>query len=680
MNVQSRLLLPLCLLVVLHLQAQQPDFEAAEKYDAPQLLKQTGSLTPVPFFLEDSSNVWFHTWLPVTGQKQVYVVNPITRTTQILDKAPAQPKNQPYVSPDNSPDSQWKLYALRHNLYIKKIKDSLGRALTEDGVIYHSYALSPETDLNGEAPVDVWWSADSKSFCLVRKDNRRVPEMSVMNSLAFGRPRVQTMRYETPWDSLVTQYECYIGHPGWDTLQRVPIERWPDQELQIIGPRLPKDELFVIRRKRTRDEMELCAVNMATGAVRVVIHETSKPFINEDLFQVALINNGEQIIWWSDRTGWGQYYRYNKAGQLLNAVTKGEWTAGKINAIDTAKGCLYLTGYGKEKGVNPYYSYLYKVNTDGSKLTLLTPEKASHHIYISPKRDYFIDFYSRIDQAPRAVIRNTGGQLIMHAYQADVSALYAYGWKAPEPFVVKAADGITDLYGLMWKPFHFDSTKKYPVISQVYPGPQIETVWNDFTVTDRYNNTALAQVGFIVVCMGHRGNSPLRNAAYYKYGYGNLRDNAIPDDRYGLEQLMRRHAFMDSTRIGIFGHSGGGMMTVAAMGMYPDFYKAGVASAGNHDNTIYRRTWGESYQGFAKPVARNQSLAKDIKGPLLLVAGESDANVNPANTMRMADALIHAGKDFDMLILPGQSHTYEGVYKHFYEKKLRAFFAQHLLK
>jgi dipeptidyl aminopeptidase/acylaminoacyl peptidase len=534
--------------------------------------------------------------------------------------------------------------------------------------------------MKGPTPTDAWWSSDSKNFCLLRKDNRRVRTMSVFNSLSFGGPYVTTYKYELPGDTAVAQYELLIGSPAADTLRKVNIDRWPDQEVQLTGPKLPKEEVFLLRRKRTRDEMELCAVNLLTGRLRVVIHEVSKPFINEDLFQVVIVNNGNDILWWSDRSGWGQYYHYNREGQLLNAVTQGNWTAGKICATDTANGCVYLYGYGREKSTNPYYAFLYKVQFNGSHFTLLTPENAMHHVFFAPGLDYLVDNYSTINQAPRTIVRNTKGGFVMDVYQPDLSALYASGWKAPEPFIIKAKDGVTDLYGLLWKPFNFDSTKKYPVISQVYPGPQIETVWNEFTVLDRYNNTALAQVGFIVVSMGHRGNSPIRNAAYYKYGHGNLRDYALEDDKYGLEQLARQHAYMDSTRIGIFGHSGGGMMTVAAMATFPDFYKAGVASSGNHDNTMYNRTWGESYQGFDKPYANNQSLAKNMKGPLLLVAGESDANVNPANTMKMVDALVHAGKDFDMLILPGQSHTYEGVYKTYYEKRLRKFFAMHLLE
>lgn len=661
-------------------QRQKPDFAAAEKYDAPQLQKLSGSLMLIPFFSADGSSFTIHEETPVTGKKQVYTIYPFEKKKEPLKETPAAPKAPPrFYSSDVSPDRVWQLYAQDHNLFIKPEKDSIGKALTKDGVLFNSYSGIPEQDMKGVTLTNAYWSRDSRYFCLLRKDNRRVPVMSVMSSGSFGRPYINTYKYEMPGDTVVAQYALYVGSPEADTLRKIAIEHWPDQEIQIVGAKLPAKEVFFIRRKRTRDEMELCAANLATGVVRVIIHEISKPMINEDMFHLSIVNDGADIFWWSDRTGWGQYYHYNAAGKLLNALTQGSWTAGKIAGIDTVHQWVYYYGYGKEKDVNPYYAFLYKTRFDGSGTVLLTPETATHGVFLSPHLDYLVDNYSRINEAPRTIVRDTKGAYLMEAHRADVKALYASGWKAPEPFVVKAKDGVTDLYGLMWKPFNFDATKKYPIISQVYPGPQIETVWTEFTVLDRYNNTALAQVGFIVVCMGHRGNSPIRNAAYYKYGHGNLRDYALEDDKYGIEQLARRYNFIDSTRVGMFGHSGGGMMTVAAMGLYPEFYKAGVASAGNHDNTIYNRFWGESYQGFEKPYAKNQSLAKNITGPLLLVAGEADANVNPAQTMRMADALIHAGKDFDMLILPGQSHTYEGAYKSYYEHRLRKFFATHLL-
>ncbi|MBE9601551.1 DPP IV N-terminal domain-containing protein [Pedobacter sp. MC2016-24] len=709
--------------------AQHTDLTLAEKYGPDNLQKQVGTLKIIPFFLKDNSKFWTNI------NQDLYLVDVKTKTKELLFDKPLIKKNledltRGEVKPEQisystdfsnreenvrlnykghsydynywtkkivkaksklkfssdstkgkkSPDNNWLLYARKHQLYLKRIVDVEERKLSQDGEAGFSFSMN-DTDKYADenSLTDAAWSDNSSHFYVLRRDTRKVGTMTVSNSLTQPRPYVNTYKYELPGDKDVAQYDFYVGDTSATHLLKVAVERWPDQELSIVKASGPSDKVYLLRKKRSRDEMDLCVVDLKTGKLAVLIHEVSKPFINDDLFNVSILNQGKDIIWWSDRTGWGQYYHYDKNGKLLNAITKGNWTAGRINAIDTAKAEVYLYGYGRERGINPYYAMLYKASLNGNSLRLLTPENATHAVFVSPDRKYVLDNYSRIDQGPTSVVRSSEGKFIMEVLKPSTDRLYAYGWRHPEPFVVKAKDGVTDLYGLMWKPFNFDPNKKYPVISQVYPGPQIETVWTEFTVQDRYNNTALAQLGFIVVCMGHRGNSPLRDAAYYKYGYGNLRDNAIEDDRYGLEQLGEENEFMDLSRVGIFGHSGGGMMTVAAMAKYPDFYKAGVSSSGNHDNRIYNRTWGESYQGFKKPLDLNQNLADKINGPLLLVAGESDANVNPANTLRMTDALILANKQFDLLLLPGQGHTYEGVYKKYYENRIREFFSRHLL-
>lgn len=580
---------------------------------------------------------------------------------------------------EQSPDHSSVLYSINHNLYIRKLSDTTGKQLSTDGAINYSFSFVPGRDFDKSVMgVDAKWTSDSKYFYILRSDTRKVKTMTVINSLASPRPYVNTYAYELPGDMDVAQRELFTGNVSGSQFRKVAIAKWPDQEVFAVPSPGNNTEMFFVRKKRSRDEMELCAVSFQTGAVRVVIHEVSKPFINEDLFNVSILNAGKDILWWSDRTGWGHYYHYNGSGKLLNAITSGSWTAARIIGIDTLKQQVYLYGYGKEKDINPNYAFVYKSGFKGTPIQLLTPENATHAVFLSKDKKYFVDNFSRIDLEPTTLVRNTDGGLCLEIMKPDLTKLYAYGWKQPEQFKVKAKDGVTDLYGLMWKPFDFDPAKKYPIISQVYPGPQIETVWSEFTVLDRYNNTSLAQMGFIVVVMGHRGGTPIREAKYYKYGYGNLRDYALEDDKYGLEQLGKRYNFIDLARVGIFGHSGGGMMSTAALCTYPDFYKVAVSSSSNHDNTIYNRTWGETYQG-PVPMALNQSLAKNMRGHLLMVTGESDANVNPAGTMRMADALIKADKDFDLLVLPGQSHTYEEPYKHYFQKRLRAYFAKYFM-
>lgn len=727
--------------------AQKADYQAADKYDADKLSKLVGTIVVIPQFVNHSDVFWFndgdtpekHTFLIDPERKKKYLVFDRSKvipqlaallkapvdsallgetqrllpevskgsddvrfeykgqhyrynfvTGKVSKAAPALPIVYPvWIAGSISPDRQWTVYDDGKAMFLKNLKDSTKKdvALT-----------TLEKDLSFSEPV--WQNATT--FSVVREDIRKVPTMSVINSLSWPRPRVETYKYELPGDKDVKQFELFMGNAVTGKLVKVNAEKWLDQEIEIIPSGKHSSEIFFTRSRRTRDEIELCAVDINTGAVRVVIDEVSKPFINTDLFSVRVLNNGNDILWWSDRTGWGQYYLYSKDGKVKNVVTQGEWTAARIMRLDTAQRTIFYYGYGREKGRNPNFAHMYRSSLDGGEAKLITPEDATHDVFVSPTGKYIVDTYSRINQDPQTVLRTADGEKVLEVYKPDLSRLYAYGWKTPEPFKIKAKDGITDLYGIMWKPYNFDPTKKYPVISQVYPGPQTETVWTDFTIFDRYNNTSLAQLGCIVVCMGHRGGSPFRNAAYYKFGYGKLRDYALEDDKYGLEQLAQQYSFIDLNKVGMTGHSGGGAMAATALCTYPDFYKVGVASSGNHDNSIYNRTWGENYQGvslagdstsddalkhkdadapaFKFDVAKNPSIAQHLKGRLLLVAGEYDMNVSPSNTLRMADALIHAGKDFDLLILPGQTHTYDGDYKTYYQHKQWHFFGRYLIE
>ncbi len=334
---------------------------------------------------------------------------------------------------------------------------------------------------------------------------------------------------------------------------------------------------------------------------------------------------------------------------------------------------------------------------DREGATLLTKEDGQHRVIFLKSKRYFIDTFSRVDMEPKILLKDNTGKVIMELAKPDLSQVYAAGWKKPERFVVKAADNVTDLYGVMWKPSNFDPEKKYPIISVVYPGPYFGFVPTNFTLDDSYC-TRMAQLGFIVITVGHRGDTPMRGKAYHRYGYGNMRDYPLADDKYAIEQLAQRHAFIDGKKVGIYGHSGGGFMAAAAICTYPDFYTAAVSCSGNHDNNIYNRGWGECYNGVKEvekvvkdslgnetkeyeykfSVKSNAEIAKNLKGHLMLVTGDMDKNVNPAHTYRMAQALIEAGKDFDMLVIPGAGHGYGSADKYF-ERKMYRFFAKHLL-
>ena len=413
--------------------------------------------------------------------------------------------------------------------------------------------------------------------------------------------------------------------------------------------------------------MDAAVASPDTGEVKVVVEERLNTYIETKPLRLA--NNGQDLLFWSERTGWGHYYVYDaNSGALKNPLTSGEYVTMSIDGVDDKARVAYVSAVGRESGEDPYYPHLYRVSYDGATVKLLDPGDASHAVTLSESNRFFVDNASRIDAAPSAVLYDTLGNVVTKLESPDLSALNEAGFKFPEPFKVKADDGVTDLYGVMYKPFDFDPLKKYPIVLYVYPGPQTESVTKTFN--PRSNSQALAQFGFIVVEVGNRGGNPQRSKWYHNYGYGNLRDYGLADKKAAVEQLARRHSFIDVNKVGIWGHSGGGFMSTAAMLVYPDFFKVAVSESGNHENNIYNNTWSEKHHGlkelvgddgqvtFEYDIEKNSELAKNLKGHLMLSTGDIDNNVHPANTLRMADALIKANKRFDMLVIPGVRHGY----------------------
>ena len=601
-----------------------------------------------------------------------------------------------------SPNKKYILYAKNHNLYIKGNKalgvDTTEVQLTVDGMKDFSYARDDdyEPGEEGEMPTLARWCPDNRHIYAVRDDNRKLRNFWVINSLS-DYPSLKSYKYEFPGDKYVTQNDLTIIDIIEKTAKKAEIDKWQDQYVMPLYVTSDSKYLFFERTKRTWDEVDVCSVNLSTLEVKEIIHEEDKPYRDPHARNVAILNDGKDILFRSERTGWGHYYHYDRDGNLKNTMTSGEWVTGYINSIDTLKRKVYLYGYGKDKKVNPFYYMLYEVDIDKEGVTPLSTEDGQHNVSFLKSHNYYVDTYSRVDMEPKIMLKDRKGKVIMELAKPDLDLVYAAGWKKPENFVVKAADNVTDLYGVMWKPSNFDPEKKYPIISVVYPGPYFGFVPTNFTLDDSYC-TRMAQLGFIVITVGHRGDTPMRGKAYHRYGYGNMRDYPLEDDKYAIEQLAQRHSFIDGKKVGIYGHSGGGFMAAAAICTYPDFYKAAVSCSGNHDNSIYNRGWGECYNGVREVekvvkdslgnetkeyeykfrVKSNAEIAKNLKGHLMLVTGDMDKNVNPAHTYRMAQALIEAGKDFDMLVIPGAGHGY-GSADEYFEKKMYRFFAKHLL-
>lgn len=634
----------------------------------------------------------------------LYTYNIHTKELRQLDEKPTYKTGDPYWM-KYSPDSLYFLYASKDNLYFvgnpKKGQDTIPVQLTTDGMPDYTFNREDEGKMEGRFGAEsAHWIPGSHRFYAVREDNRKVRDLWVINSLSKPSPELITYKAELAGDKNVTQYELLLGDIDKREVKKVDINRWPDQYIDVLYASKDGKRLYFQRYNRTWNQSDICEVDVETGKVRVVIHEENKPYLDYQMRNVSFLNDGKEILFRSERNGWGHYYLYDTAtGNLKNQLTDGTWVAGPVAQIDTVGRKMYFYGYGREKEIDPYYYILYEAHLDRpNALRLLTPENASHEVSISPSCRYLVDSYSTVSQEPVNVVRNRNGKVIMTLEKPDLQPVYEMGWKAPERFKVKAADGVTDLYGVMWKPADFDSTKVYPIISNVYPGPFFEYVPTRFTINDVYN-TRLAQLGFIVITVGHRGGTPMRGKAYHTYGYNNMRDYPLADDKYAIEQLAARYPFIDATKVGIYGHSGGGFMSAAAICTYPDFYSAAVSSAGNHDNRIYNKGFVEIHYGvdekvtttkdslgvesktydYSVRVRPNQELAKNYKHGLLLFTGAIDQTVNPANTLRLVDALIKADKDFDMFVLPKCTHGFFGESESFFEHKMWRHFARLLL-
>lgn len=637
-----------------------------------------------------------------------------------------RPKRKPRWA-SISPDGNKIVFVRRYNLYwmdkanyekaLQKEEDStiVEHAMTTDGVENFSYGRESFLSGEGESNVDLeknkdkrqpamlYWSPDSRHFALVRADVRNVKDLWVINNTAEPRPTLETYKYWMPGEKEAPVQYGYLFDALNNTGKELNVKEFKDQNISIwSAPPIAKnrdddyrpllwlgthDKFYFERDSRDLKRIDLATVDINTGIVKPLIREEMNTYVETK--RPGLVNGGAEIIEWSERNGWGHFYLYDGNGNLKNQITSGTFHTENIEGIDEKNRVLYFTANGRENEEDPYYLHLYRVNFDGSGLRLLNPGDFDHAISLNDNNRFFVDNFSRVNTVPRSVLYNSEGRKILDLQTADLSSLFAAGYTFPEVFKVKADDGITDLFGVMYKPFDFDSTKKYPLIEYVYPGPQTEAVSKSFSRSmDRTDR--LAQMGFIVVTVGNRGGHPSRSKWYHNFGYGNLRDYGLADKKAAAEQLAYRFHYIDLDRVGITGHSGGGFMSTAALLQYPDFFKVAVSGSGNHDNSIYNRWWSEKHHGvretisekgdtaFVYSIEKNPDLAKNLKGHLLLSTGDIDNNVHPANTIRMANALIKANKRFDFLIMPGQRHGYGPMSEYFFWR-MADYFSQYLL-
>jgi len=524
---------------------------------------------------------------------------------------------------------------------------------------------------------------------VTRSDEREVEDLWLIDHLGEPRPTLRTYKCSMPGETTAKE-ELWICNVESNAMVRVDADRWPGQVLWDLfaQPRVWSDDsstLYFTRRSRDYFSVDVCAADPATGESRILIEER----INGQVYIKSLreLPKLDKLLWWSMRDGWGHLYLYGRDGELEKQLTRGAFNVDEVLEVDEDARVVYFTANGREEGRNVYYRHLYRVGLDGSGLKLLTPEDAEHRCEMSGSRRYFVDNYSCVHEAPMAKVRDANGALVIDLETADLSGLRDAGWMPPKVFVAKSADGVTDQWGVLYRPYDFDPAAKYPIVTRVYPGRQGEYIPRSFQPLDV--NAILAQLGCVVVQFGNRGGTYERGLAYREHEREEFRDYGLADKKVVIEQLADRYPWIDIDRVGIYGGSSGGFMTTSAMLVYPDFFKVGVAMTAPNDPSVYFNLWAERYYGVKQITEEdgtvrwesapddNLEVADRLKGNLLMIYGELDANVHPAHMFRMAQAFIDAGKRFDMFVVPGANHGL-GDWRYLYGMAWD-YFAEHLI-
>ena len=620
-----------------------------------------------------------------------------------------------------SPDKKYVVFSRQFNLFYMDMENFEKARKNEDDstIVEHqlttegtkdfgfgggnSDPYATEKEIKKRAGANILWSPDSKNFAFIRSNTSKVKDLWVIDVLANPRPKLETYKYQMPGETESPISYLYLFNMESKSYKEIKSAAFKDQGLNILNEPMLKrnfgdsimhrvwlgtaDKFYVTRTSRDLKRVDLCAAILPADTLKTLVEERLNTYVETRSLQ--LVNKGKEFIWWSERSGWAHLYLYDENGNLKTQITSGDFHVEDVSAIDPVQRVIYFTANAREKGENPYYTHEYRVNFDGSGIKNLNPGDYNFDSNTSDNGKYFLTAYSRVNTAPKHVLFDNTGRKIMDLEETDLSPLFAAGYKFPEPFKVKAGDGTTDLYGVMYKPYDFDSTKLYPIIEYVYPGPQTEAVNASWSKSlDRLDR--LAQFGFIVITVGNRGGHPARSKWYHNFGYGNLRDYGLEDKKVVVERLAAKYPFIDGSKVGIHGHSGGGFMSTAAVLVYPDFFKVAVSSAGNHENNIYNRWWSEQHHGilesitekgdttFKYSIDKNSEVAKNLKGRLLLFTGDIDNNVHPGNTLRMVNALIRANKRFDMMMLPGQRHGFGDMTEYFFWR-MGDYFSQYLI-
>lgn len=641
--------------------------------------------------------LWYQVSTP-TG-KEFVMINPadgsrtVKPTMEALGVSDIPPPSSVARNPNAvlSPNGKLAVYIEDWNLWLMDMTTGKKTQLTADGVENFGYATDNAGWTHSDRAI-VRWSPDSKKIATFQQDQRAVSDMYLV-STNVGAPKLEKWKYPLPGDPIITIQRVVIEI---DTPRVIRLQMPPDARRSTLCDDISCDGSFTdtewsadssklafVSSTRDHKQANLRVADAETGAVRDIYEERVRTQYESGQGGVnwRYLPATNEFIWYSEKDDWGHLYLFGMDGKLKNQITKGNFVVSNIVKVDTADRTIYFNAGGRESGRDPYFSHFYSVGFDGRNLKLLTPEDGNHTVRLSPDGKYFVDSFSKPDMPPTSVLRDLSGKQIAVLEKTDISRLTATGWKPPMPITVKSRDGKWDLYGLMFTPTNLNPNQKYPVVNYIYPGPQGGGVGTRNFGPARSDHQALAELGFVVIIIDGTCN-PDRSKSFHDVCYGNMADNTLEDQISGIRQLAQKHSYIDVDRVGVWGHSGGGFATAAAMFKFPDFYKVGISESGNHDNRNYEDDWGERYIGLLSgsnyESQANQLYAKNLKGKLLIAHGGMDDNVPPYNSYLVVDALVKANKDFDLIIFPNARHGY-GQDTYYMMRRRWDYFVEHLM-
>ena len=573
-------------------------------------------------------------------------------------------------APVTSPDGKYVAFIKNDNVCVRNIKTGEEKQLSQDGTMANYYSSY------------IYWSPDSKyvASCRIRPTGKRYVYYVESSPADQLQPKLHKQEYAKPGDELPFKVPCIFGVE--DGKRLIPSTELFSRQYELYGPMWNSDSKGITfeYNERGHKVYRVLEMSVTDGSVRPLIEEKEEKYVNYPRIYRYYLNDGKRIIWSSERDNYNHLYLYDRAtASPINQITKGEWYVREVQYVDEANQQIYFSANGVNKDEDPYLIHYYRIGFDGKGMKELTPEEGMHKAWYSSDHKYLVDVYSKVDQAPVAVLRNAeNGKVMMELEKADISKLTANGWKAPEVFAAKGRDGKTDMWGIVYRPSNFDASKKYPVIEYIYSGPGDQYVPKTFSPFNGYMS-AIAELGFIVVQVDGMTTS-FRSKEFEEVCYKNLKDSGLADHIAWLKALAQKYPYIDLDRVGIFGCSAGGQEALNAVLMHPEFYKAAYSACGCHDNRMDKIWWNELWMGYpiddSYKECSNVENAHLLTRPLMLVVGELDDNVDPASTMQVVNALIKANKDFELVVVPGAHHT---MGEAFGEHKRYDFFVRHLM-